>query len=526
MRAAHSLSLWGVSRGALIAALISGCTSDPPGGLTGTTTQALSIQPAPTNSGDQQSALVGTTLPDPLRVLVRRGAEPAPGVEVTWSATQGHLSARRTMTDASGMASVAWTLDTAAGQESAAAGISSDTLPSVAFGAMAKPGPATRIAFQAQPTFAFAGRAFPGGVEVAALDRYGNTASDFTGTVTVTLGTGGSLAGTTSVAAVSGVAKFPDLRIDQAGTAFTLTASATGLPPVTTAAFNVITPGPGRIAFTSNRDGCPKIYSMNADGSSLAALTDCSTGDIDAGWSPDGTRIAFSSNGHLYVMNVDGSQLWEVHPADPTLLSLAHPAWSPDGMKLAATGVFREYSCSRFCTTLVDGRLLVMNADGGDLVSVVRGPAGYRLGQSPAEPAWSPNGEIAYAQPVWDTSRTILNWVILVRYADGAPRNVTNTPESDDGPAWSPDGTKIAFRSTRSGVSDLYVMNADGSGVTQLTSDSATEGRPAWSPEGTKIAFASTRDGNWEIYVMNVDGSGVTRITDNPASDTWPSWSP
>ena len=67
-------------------------------------------------------------------------------------------------------------------------------------------------------------------------------------------------------------------------------------------------------------------------------------------------------------------------------------------------------------------------------------------------------------------------------------------------------------------------MNADGSGVTALTGDSAVEGRPAWSPDGTKIAFASTRNGNWEIYMMNADGSGVTRLTNNAWWDGEPAW--
>jgi len=69
-------------------------------------------------------------------------------------------------------------------------------------------------------------------------------------------------------------------------------------------------------------------------------------------------------------------------------------------------------------------------------------------------------------------------------------------------------------------------MNADGTGVTALTADSATEGRPAWSPDGTTIAFASDRDGNYEIYAMNADGSGVVRLTNNPAFDGMPAWTP
>ena len=69
-------------------------------------------------------------------------------------------------------------------------------------------------------------------------------------------------------------------------------------------------------------------------------------------------------------------------------------------------------------------------------------------------------------------------------------------------------------------------MNADGSELTQRTDDAADDGAPAWSPDGTQVAFHSSRDGNYEIYVMNADGTGITRLTDNPADDGAPAWSP
>lgn len=117
--------------------------------------------------------------------------------------------------------------------------------------------------------------------------------------------------------------------------------------------------------------------------------------------------------------------------------------------------------------------------------------------------------------------------------ADGsAVTRLTNDPAGDFEPAWSADGTKIAFASTRglpgcSGLcNDIYVMNADGTGVTRLTSDPADDERPTWSPDGSKIAFQTYRDGNFEVYVMNADGTNQSNLTNHAHFDGRPRWSP
>jgi Tol biopolymer transport system component len=96
----------------------------------------------------------------------------------------------------------------------------------------------------------------------------------------------------------------------------------------------------------------------------------------------------------------------------------------------------------------------------------------------------------------------------------------------DSFPAWSPDGGQIAFHSDRNGNFDIYIMNADGSDIQQVTSSNAMDGYPTWSPDGGQIAFQSQRDGNWEIYLINTDGTGATRLTQDTAEDTDPDWSP
>ncbi len=78
----------------------------------------------------------------------------------------------------------------------------------------------------------------------------------------------------------------------------------------------------------------------------------------------------------------------------------------------------------------------------------------------------------------------------------------------------------------RDGNEEVYVMNADGSSPVRLTNDPATDFGPAWSPDGSRIAFSTFRDGNFEIYVMNADGSNPINLTNDPAEDLTPAWSP
>ena len=102
----------------------------------------------------------------------------------------------------------------------------------------------------------------------------------------------------------------------------------------------------------------------------------------------------------------------------------------------------------------------------------------------------------------------------------------TPTPLDVQTPAWSPDGRKLAFVSRRDGNSEIYVINADGSGQENLTQHPARDSHPSWSRDGRKLAFVSRRDGNSEIYVMNADGSGLRNVTRTPSNDLGPAWSP
>jgi TolB protein len=237
------------------------------------------------------------------------------------------------------------------------------------------------------------------------------------------------------------------------------------------------------------------------------------SGNDAPAWSPDGSLIAFTAfrgahPGEIYVMRPDGTGQRDL-TGDRAYNDLA--AWSPDGRKIA----------------------FMTNRDGNDEIYVMNADGSHqrRLTMSPWDdyaPSWSPDGQrIAF----W--SRRDGNGEIYTMNADGSDQTrLTFDPAADESPNWGPDG-RIAFVSNRSTGSRtaLYLMNADGSNQRQLTGPTVdwNESRPVWSPDGTKIAFVSNRDfpvENTEIYEMNADGTGETRITHSPQRDDWPTWSP
>jgi Tol biopolymer transport system component len=136
-------------------------------------------------------------------------------------------------------------------------------------------------------------------------------------------------------------------------------------------------------------------------------------------------------------------------------------------------------------------------------------------------PAWSPNGsKIAFER----------NDDIYIMNANGlGVTQVTSDTTFDGEPSWSPDGSKIVFVGSPSTFDpgEIYIINTNGSGLTQLTSDSLYDTGPVWSPDGSKIAFSREPEGDSpEIFVMNSNGTGLTQLTDNDAIDDSPDWSP
>jgi hypothetical protein len=240
-------------------------------------------------------------------------------------------------------------------------------------------------------------------------------------------------------------------------------ATAQGVPPVTT-----------QIAYASVVDGNAEVYVINSDGSGTQRLTSNPAWDGEPAWSPDRQRLAFTSERdgalEIYVMNADGSNVTRL-----TTGGGSKPSWSPDGTRIAFARNYEIYT---------------MNSDGTNLKQLTNISSATSWA---ASPAWSPTGDkVAFTQ-----SGTIVS---LIR-TDGSGL-IQLTGGAD--PAWSSDGTKLAFsRLTHCPLSppdcwyDIFVINADGSGETQVTQtwwNAYTD--PTWSLDGESIVavYADYRD--------------------------------
>ena len=293
---------------------------------------------------------------------------------------------------------------------------------------------------------------------------------------------------------------------------------------------------PARIAFDAGGD----VYTIAADGSDRRRLTMPGSFAREPAWAPDASKIAYvrrvetarkirdedddGTAPQIWVMRADGGDQHAFAPLPPRGAFDSAPAWSPAGDRLALVRRGGEVES------------LIVTGEGG---------AGMRtLVNEDSE------GDVEYSSPAWAPDGAAI-LCTRTRYGKGLPRQSLYVVPADGGPArrlatnaadgaWSPDGRRIAFTSLidRNGSlcsecnpePELYVMNADGSARTRLTSNKGADSAPAWSADGARIAFNSTRNfpkgEHPELYSIQPDGGCLTWLTNGTAEPRNPSWEP
>jgi Tol biopolymer transport system component/DNA-binding winged helix-turn-helix (wHTH) protein len=243
------------------------------------------------------------------------------------------------------------------------------------------------------------------------------------------------------------------------------------------------------------------------DGQTLAFVSLRSRGDFNPAFSPDGQTLAFARISHgvqsIYVVPLSGGEEHRLISGGTYNWGLA---WTPDGRDIvfAKAGWLAE-----------DGWLWKISLRGDE-------PERLQFGQGGVQPVIRGN-RLAYVRQMANLNIWRRNLDSL--HSTGPPEKLISFTRFESGPQFSPDGSKIAFESTRTGIYEVWMCRKDGSGLVQLTHFNSHTGTPRWSPDGQQIAFDSRAAGNADIYVIDSEGGSPRRLTREPSGEVVASWS-
>jgi TolB protein len=262
----------------------------------------------------------------------------------------------------------------------------------------------------------------------------------------------------------------------------------------------------GRLAYVLQVKGVPTIYTMDADGSNQQRLTQSDRGESSPSWSPDGKAVAFFS----MVMDTGVQELHIVDIEQKSTVKLTGPgkdmgpapaSWSADGSRLAILAADVKGK----------GQVFVVPRDGSGMrdVSSKFAPRGATFANL------SPDGN----KVVWVPDMRGRLPIIVTDINTGDSTDLTEGQTTgNESPRWSPDGKQIAFASARGGEMDqrneIYVMDADGKNVRNVSKHPQEDFDPKWSADGHSLVFASLRNGTTQMFKVDLV-SGLTRQLSN-----------
>ncbi len=259
------------------------------------------------------------------------------------------------------------------------------------------------------------------------------------------------------------------------------------------------------------------LFLVARDGTRVRRLTmppQDAIGDLWVSASPDGRSLAFAryttwAEADVYVVGVDGAEARRVTFDEHPIEGLA---WMPEGRSVVVS--WAREGMSRLWEVPVDGApdqapsLLAAPDRGAKLPSAVQGPKGAV--------------RIAYVRSINDANI----WRLDVGGASSTRRTVAPSTYYEDYPAVSPDGRRLAFASNRTGATEVWIAELDGSNPTQITfRNGPLCMAPQWSPDGRRLAFGSITGTNRDIFVVGLDGAAPLRLTSEPSEEVNPSWS-
>jgi Tol biopolymer transport system component len=284
----------------------------------------------------------------------------------------------------------------------------------------------------------------------------------------------------------------------------------------------MVCPVSSRMAYSRLVGSTRDIYTMDAKGTAQSEVTITPNADeYEPTWAPDHAHVVFTRNTKTLRGMTGGLWRTDEYGYGPQITTF----WGDRG---ASWGKNNRIAFFSFRDTGVSqlNEIYTIKADGTGLIRLTNN------GGDDRNPAWSPNAsKIAYAS---DGGVALGHLHLFVMNADGTGVKQLTFGTHEDQPAWSPDGSRIAYFGNTGSHPAVFVMNADGSNIKELVAGVSPVpgggvqlyfvGQPTWSPDGQKIGFTTDVSGHHEIFTINVDGTGLHDSSPGGAVDQDPAW--